>query len=111
MGCGSWCRSRRRVDTKVSGTFVRPQKETKQRYLTPFLRQPFGVRREHGQVVLAGLDGLTRGIVAGRENPAPSQGDLVGRPLLGDVRPIAEHEMEMVAHHGIATNLDGEEPR
>jgi hypothetical protein len=29
----------------------------------------------------------------------------------GDVRSIAEHEMEMVAHHGIATNLDGEEPR
>ena len=61
--------------------------------------------------MLAGLAGLTGGIVARRENSAPSQGDLVGRPLLGDVRPIAEHEMEMVAHHGIATDLDGEEPR
>jgi hypothetical protein len=60
--------------------------------------------------VLDGLDGLTGGIVARRENSAPSQGDLVGRPLLGDVRPIAEHEMEMVAHHGIATDLDGEQP-
>jgi hypothetical protein len=60
--------------------------------------------------VLAGLDGLTRGIVARRENFAPPQSDLVGRPLLGDVRSIAEHEMEMVAHHGISTNLDGEEP-
>ena len=31
--------------------------------------------------------------------------------MTGDVRSIAEHEMEMVAHHGIATNLDGKEPR
>jgi hypothetical protein len=52
--------------------------------------------------VLAGLDRLTRGIVAGRENPAPSQGDLIGRPSPGDVRSIAEHEMEMVTdgEHG-----------
>jgi hypothetical protein len=60
--------------------------------------------------VYAGLDRLTRGIVPGRENPAPSQGDLVGGPSPGDVRSIAEHEMEMVTHHGIATNLDREEP-
>jgi hypothetical protein len=44
--------------------------------------------------VFAGLAGLTGGIVARRENSAPAQGNLVGRPLLGDVRPIAEHEME-----------------
>ncbi len=61
--------------------------------------------------MFVGLDGLTRGIVAARENPAPSQGDFIAGPLLGDVRSIAEHEMEMVAHRGIATNLDGEEPR
>jgi hypothetical protein len=36
---------------------------------------------------------LTRGIVAGRENTAPSQGEFVGRRLLGDVRSIAENEM------------------
>jgi hypothetical protein len=73
-------------------------------------RKPFGVGREHCQVVLIGLDRLTRGIVAGRENPAPSQGDLVGKPSPGDVRSIAEHEMEMVIDHGRATNLNGEEP-
>jgi hypothetical protein len=48
--------------------------------------------------VLGGLDGLTRGIVAGRENPSPSQGDLVVGPSLGDVRSIAEHEMKVIAH-------------
>ena len=42
-----------------------------------------GVRREHGQVVFVGLNGLTRGIVAGWENSAPSQGDFFapGRSL------------------------------
>jgi hypothetical protein len=30
--------------------------------------------------------------------------------LLGDVRSIAEHEMKVIAHHGIATKLDGEDP-
>jgi hypothetical protein len=64
----------------------------------------------NGQVVLGRLDGLTGGIVAGRENPSPSQGDLVVGPLLGDVRSTAEHKMKVIAHHGIATNLDGEEP-
>ena len=43
-------------------------------------RQPFGIGREHYQVVHAGLDRLTRGFVAGRAYPAPSQGDLVGGP-------------------------------
>ena len=36
--------------------------------------------------------------------------NLVVGPSLGDVRSIAEHEMKVIAHHGIATNLDGEEP-
>jgi hypothetical protein len=73
-------------------------------------RQPFGVGREFRQVVCAGLDRLTRGIVTGRENPAPSQCDLVGGPSPGDFRPIAEHQMEMVTHQGITTNFDGEGP-
>jgi hypothetical protein len=64
----------------------------------------------NGQVVLDRLEGLTCGIVTGRENPSPSQGVLVGGPLLGDVRSIAEHEMKVIAHHGIATNIDGKEP-
>jgi hypothetical protein len=64
----------------------------------------------NGQVVLGGLDGLTRGIVAGRENPAPSHGDLVVGPLRGDVRSIAEHGMKVIDHHGIATNLDAKSP-
>jgi hypothetical protein len=59
--------------------------------------------------VLGGLDGLARGIVTGRENPSPSKGDLVVGPMLGDVRSIAEREMKVIAHHGIATNFDGEE--
>ena len=46
----------------------------------------------------------------GGKTLSPSQGDLVVGPLLGDVRSIAEHEMKVIAHHGIATNLDGEEP-
>ncbi len=38
-------------------------------------------------------------------------GDLVVGPSLGDVRSIAELTMQrVIAHHGIATNLDGEEP-
>ncbi len=61
----------------------------------------------NGQVV---LDGLTRGVVAGRENPPSSQGDIVVGPSLSDVRSIAEHAMKVIARHGIATNLDGEEP-
>ena len=60
--------------------------------------------------MLGRLGGLTRGIVAGRENPSPSQGDLVVGPLLGDVRSIAEYEMKVFAHHRIATNVGGEEP-
>jgi hypothetical protein len=60
--------------------------------------------------VRGGLDGLSHGIVTGLENPSPSQGDLVVGPLLGDIRSIAEHEMKVIAHHGIATNLHGEEP-
>jgi hypothetical protein len=63
-----------------------------------------------GQVVLGGLDGLTRGMVAGPENSSPSQGDLVVGPLFVDVRSIAKHEMKVIVHHGIATNLDSEEP-
>jgi inactivated superfamily I helicase len=50
----------------------------------------------NGKVVLGGLDGLTRGIVAWWENPSPSQGDLVVGSLLGDVRSIAEHEMKVM---------------
>ena len=50
----------------------------------------------NGQVVLGGLDGLTRGIVTGLENPAPSQGDLVVGLSLGDVPSIAEHEMTVM---------------
>jgi hypothetical protein len=61
-------------------------------------------------IVLGGLDGLACGVVTGRENPSPSRGDLVVGPLLCDVGSIAEHEMKVIAHHGIATSLDGEEP-
>jgi len=31
-------------------------------------------------------------------------------PLLGNVWPIAEHEVEMIAHHSIIADLDGEKP-
>ena len=58
----------------------------------------------------AGLDRLTRGIVASRENSAPPEGDLVAGPLPGGGRSIAEHEIQTVTHHGIATNSNGEEP-
>ncbi len=53
-----------------------------------------------------------RHVVLGLDRQRP----LVGRPrgempLLGDVRPIAEHDVEMIAHRAVVANLDREEPR
>jgi len=45
----------------------------------------------------------------GREEADPAIGDLFGAPLLGRIGPDFECHVQMVAHHRVAHNGDGEE--
>ena len=73
-----WSSSRRssRVSDHLAGEVERdaPSRRPRTRLGAP------GGSAFNGHVVLGGLNGITRGIVAGRENPSPSQGDLVVGP-------------------------------
>ena len=75
------------------------------------LIDPCGVRSDDIQINLLGL-GLKAGrLVAWRIEQSPAQRDFLIAPVLCEVRAHPQNDVEMVAHHGIAADVDTEDSR
>jgi hypothetical protein len=70
-------------------------------------KTPLGEGCGIGQQDLAPL--FVGTFACGREEPDPTIGDLFGAPLLGRIGPDFKHYVQMVAHHRVAHDGDGEE--
>jgi hypothetical protein len=75
------------------------------------LGDSFGVRRDDIQIMLLRL-GLKAGrLIALRIKQSPTQRNLLITPALCKVGTHAQNNVEMVAHHGIAADVDTEDGR
>ena len=54
--------------------------------------------------------GVSVAVAALGKDVPPAAGDFVVRPARDDIRPIAQDDMDMVAHHGKAEHIDAERP-
>jgi hypothetical protein len=75
------------------------------------LIDPCGVRSDDIQINLLGLGLKTGHLVAWRIEQSPTQRNLRITPALCEVGAHPQNDVEMVAHHGIATNIDTEDSR